>query len=147
MDCFNWIKAIRMTAQNILQYIYHFDQFVALIEIGMNDALALWYRSIVTDEAAILPHVIDLKQCELILQSEKETASAPQRLHTIGPTGYRSRALNVPPYLRTSFRHFLIVVSLLAYNRLINRLNAASHSKLTTGINSSDTGSLEDSKW
>lgn len=32
-----------------------------------------------------------------------------------GLTGYKSRALNGPPYFNTSFKHFFTVVSLFAY--------------------------------
>jgi predicted RNase H-like nuclease len=49
--------------------MYHFDQLVAFIEIGMDDALTLWDCPIGADEPAVLPHVVDLEQGKLILQT------------------------------------------------------------------------------
>jgi hypothetical protein len=74
----------------------------------------------------------------------RRMTSPPRVMET--RTGYKSRGLNGPPYFNTSFRHFFTVDSLLAYNitRVSSCTGRSSMRKVTIGISSSDTGSLED---
>lgn len=74
----------------------------------------------------------------------RHMTSLPRVMET--RTGYKSRGLNGPPYFNTSFRHFFTVDSLLAYD--ITRVSSCTRRnrtrKVTIGMSSSDTGSLED---
>ena len=47
---------------------YHLEEFVALVQMGHNDALALRHAAVDTNELALPTHGIDLMEGELILK-------------------------------------------------------------------------------